>query len=116
MIVCNPNLGYAEAQQYNSEWPEFYLDYGINVVLWNYRGYGYSTGRPSPTNNRADILLVYEYAKQCTINAVNSQRPIKIGVHGISIGGLAATHLGKSGLVDFMLIDRSFSDLITIPK
>ena len=58
MIICNPNLGFAEAQQYTSEWPEFYLDYGINVVLWNYRGYGKSTGSPTPTRLRQDAMLV----------------------------------------------------------
>jgi pimeloyl-ACP methyl ester carboxylesterase len=64
MIICNPNMGYAECQIYDSNWPDFYLDYGINVVLWNYRGYGKSTGKPSPTNNRNDIEMVYNFAKE----------------------------------------------------
>jgi hypothetical protein len=34
----------------------------------------------------------------------------------MSIGGIAATHLGRSGLVDFLMIDRSFSDLLVIPR
>ena len=59
MIMCNPNMGFAEVSQYSSEWPEFYLGFGINVVLWNYRGYGRSTGAPSPTNNRKDAELVF---------------------------------------------------------
>lgn len=47
---------------------------------------------------------------------MHGQRPIKIGVHGISVGGLAATRLGRSGLVDFLMVDRSFSDLLVIPR
>jgi hypothetical protein len=35
----------------------------------------------------------------------------KIGVHGISIGGLPACHLASKGLVDFIFADRSFSSL-----
>jgi hypothetical protein len=50
------------------------------------------------------------------VKVVNGQRQIKIGVHGISVGGLAATHLGRAGMVDFLMIDRSFSDLKSIPN
>jgi len=46
-----------------------------------------------------------------TNKSVRGSRPIKIGVHGISVGGLVATYLGRTGLVDFMFIDRSFSSL-----
>ncbi len=35
----------------------------------------------------------------------------KIGVHGISIGGLPACHLASNGLIDFVFGDRSFSSL-----
>jgi len=63
IIICNPNFGFAETQQYCSEWPNFYLDFGINVILWNYRGYGNSTGVPSPENNRADAELVCAWAR-----------------------------------------------------
>ena len=41
---------------------------------------------------------------------------MKIGVHGISVGGLAATHLGRIGAVDFMMLDRTFSDLQSFPR
>lgn len=71
MIVCNPNLGFAEGQIYNSEWPNFYLDYGINVVLWNYRGYGQSTGFPSPGRNRRDVELVFSFARNKTNEVVH---------------------------------------------
>ena len=63
MIICNPNMGYAEALQYSSEWLEFYLKRGINLVLWNYRGFSKSTGIPTPTALENDIELVYEWAR-----------------------------------------------------
>jgi hypothetical protein len=47
---------------------------------------------------------------------VAGRKPIKIGVHGISVGGLAATHLARIGAVDFLMADRTFSDLQNIPK
>ena len=59
IIMCNPNLGYAQVQQYSSQWLQFYLSYGINIVLWNYRGYAGSSGVPTPQNVREDAELVF---------------------------------------------------------
>ena len=39
----------------------------------------------------------------------------KVGVHGLSMGGMVATHIANKGLVDFMLVDRSFSSLYEVP-
>ena len=116
MIICNPNMGYAECQQYSSEWNDFYLNFGINVVLWNYRGYGKSTGAPSPGANRKDVELVYQWARAKTLEAAQGLKEVKIGVHGISIGGLTAARLGRLGLVDFLFMDRCFSNLQEIPR
>ena len=115
MIICNPNAGFAEIQQYSNSFLDFYLDFGINVVLWNYRGYGNSTGIPSPEANRADAEVVFDWAKAQTEEAVNGKKQVKIGAHGISIGGLAASHLGRIGAVDFLFLDRTFSSIRSIP-
>ena len=47
MILCGPNAMYAEQVQYNSDLLDFYIDNGINVMVYNYRGYGLSQGVPS---------------------------------------------------------------------
>ena len=47
MIMCGPNAEHAEMLQYNSELLEFYHDNGINLMVFNYRGYGLSEGTPS---------------------------------------------------------------------
>lgn len=57
------------------------------MILWNYRGYGQSTGSPTISLSQSDALSVYkEYRKK--------GYEIKI-VHGYSIGGAAAV-----GLID----------------
>lgn len=48
MIFCNPNAGFAEFFQYQSDWLDYYVQMGINVFVWNYRGYSLSEGTPSP--------------------------------------------------------------------
>lgn len=47
VVLCNPNAGYYEYLLYESEWVEYYTRRNINIVVWNYRGYGESGGSPS---------------------------------------------------------------------
>ena len=39
----------------------------------------------------------------------------KIGAHGLSMGGLVASHLARKGLVDFLFADRTFYALDEVP-
>ena len=80
------------------------------MVLWNYRGFSKSTGVPTPGALENDIELVYEWARKKTQEFVG-EKVIKIGVHGISMGGIPAAHLGRLGLVDLLFLDRTFSSL-----
>jgi len=72
MIICNPNLGFAESTIVSDDWIDFYLNLGINVVLWNYRGYSNSTGVPSPAANRRDVEQVYKWALYQTNLKINN--------------------------------------------
>lgn len=50
MLFCNPNACFYEYLYYQTEWVDFYVNMGVNVVIWNYRGYGRSqSGSISPT-------------------------------------------------------------------
>lgn len=80
----------------------FYLELGINVFLWNYRGFYNSTGYPTSQNIIDDVEQVYDYIRE----EIGAQGPI--GTHGESMGGYAATHLAKHRDIKFLLIDRSF--------
>ena len=44
-----------------------FLEKGINVFTWNYRGYGRSQGTPDPDLLRSDIMEVFHYLKN-TLN------------------------------------------------
>ena len=56
MICCNGNGGFAEYFQYQSDWLDYYIKWGVNVFVWNYRGYGLSKGTPSP--QVSSLLLI----------------------------------------------------------
>lgn len=104
IVLCNPNAGLYEFSYYQSEWLEYYLSGGLNVFLWNYRGYGRSKGSPSPSALKKDALSI--------INYLQTEKLIKVlGVHGESLGGAVATYVARYCEIDFLFVDRSFSKL-----
>ena len=104
MIICNRSTAPYELNAYYDKWLECYLGYGLNVVLWNYRGYGESTGLATSNNVQTDAEEIVEYIKK-------EYGFINIGVHGIGFGGIPAGYLVKRGIVNFCFADRSFSNL-----
>jgi hypothetical protein len=55
-LLCNPNAMFYQymVNQPHAYYLRFFLNKNINVMVWNYRGYGQSKGRPDPTNIRKD--------------------------------------------------------------
>lgn len=86
MIICGPNAAPYEIFAYSDKWIEYYLDYGMSVFLWNYRGFGESKGTISFDKMRTDAECVADFLRKF-------YKFTKIGVHGISIGGVPSCHL-----------------------
>ena len=62
LIFCNPNgMIY---QLFSPEKFLYLLEGGCDVLLWNYRGYGYSTGHSTFKNAKTDIIELFDYIKQ----------------------------------------------------
>ena len=102
--MCNSNGGYYEFFYFQSEWLEFYEKLCVNVILWNYRGYGKSTGSSSMENAISDGQEVIKYFK--------STKDIRVlGLHGESIGGCIAIELAQNCGCDFLFADRAFASL-----
>jgi pimeloyl-ACP methyl ester carboxylesterase len=116
--MCNPNaLIYQQMiTSPNAYWLNFFLKREINVLCWNYRGYGESEQgfweNLDPYKSKRDAERVLAFA----VNKLHLRG--KIGVYGRSIGGLAACHLAQKykDLVEVMIIDRSFRDLIDVAE
>ena len=85
------------------------LTKGYNVILWNYRGYGQSTGSPTICKSQIDASKVFDFYREKGYD-------IQV-VHGYSIGGAAAVGLFDKtpqqnlSNVDILIIDRSFSSI-----
>jgi alpha/beta superfamily hydrolase len=107
ILICNPNAGYYEYAYYQSEWVEYYINLGVNVFLWNYRGYGASKGWPNPGRIQKDGLIIAEYLKE-------TRNITKLGIHGESLGGCIATYIANNSDVAFLFADRTFSSLDSV--
>jgi hypothetical protein len=104
MMICNPNAGFYEYSYYQSEWVDYYTNLGLNVFLWNYRGYGKTKGWPNPSRLQKDGLIIAEYLREV-------RNVILLGVHGESLGGSVATYIANNANVNFLFADRTFSSL-----
>jgi alpha/beta superfamily hydrolase len=81
---------------------------GINIVLWNYRGYGRSKNRCWKWLTSHQMQRDGEYVVQY-VRSNYAQG--KLGIHGTSLGGSVASYAASKCVVDYVLIDRTFSSL-----
>jgi pimeloyl-ACP methyl ester carboxylesterase len=82
---------------------DFYIEQGYCVCLWNYRGYGQSTGVPSLSKNEKDVLQLYDY--------LTKQGYSPTIAHGYSIGGPVAIYLAANRPIDMLIADRTFGSI-----
>lgn len=47
VVFCQPNGVPFEVNYYDQTWLRFFLEKNYHVLLWNYRGYGRSEGKPT---------------------------------------------------------------------
>jgi len=61
---------------------------GTNVAVFDYRGYGRSSGKPTVAHMQDDALAMFD--------AVNTRFPGRVIVHGQSLGSFMAAHVAGS--------------------
>ena len=107
VIFCNPNgMIY---QLYTPEKFLFLLEGGCDILLWNYRGYGYSTGYPTFKNAKTDVVELFDYLKKKNLYK-------KYGAYGFSVGGGSATFLCLNRNLDILICDRNYTDISAIAR
>ena len=107
MIICGPNLTCLEHLERSWDLDEIYSKRNIDILLWNYQGYGFSGGSATFANVKEDVEIIYDYVKNMKIYD-------KIGIHGLSVGGIPACHLGNARPIDLMIADRTFGSVKTM--
>lgn len=86
ILYCHGNAG--ELNAWGNWAEELSNRYNYDVVIWDYRGYGKSTGKRRQQLMLNDGFLFYEY---CQTNFPDGD----IVVFGRSLGGFFATHISK---------------------
>lgn len=79
---------------------------GVNVFLFDYRGYGRSQGRPSEEPIHIDSLAAYDFAR-----ATFGTPPGKIALYGESIGGPYAARVATRREACCVVVESSFPSL-----
>ena len=109
IIICNPNALFYHhmVNSPNSYWLSLFLKKGINVMGWNYRGYGHTKGTCTPYNIKSD--------GESILNFLLSELQVKgkIGMYGRSLGGCVATHVAAKypDKISLLIADRTFGNL-----
>ena len=95
----------------NAYWLSFFLKRGVNVMCWNYRGYGNSTSGCFSNINPYNCKLDGEKVLDFLVSKLKLTG--KIGVYGRSLGGIASCHLANKfpNVVKAVIVDRTFSEL-----
>jgi fermentation-respiration switch protein FrsA (DUF1100 family) len=84
-------------------------DLGFNVLTYDYRGYGLSSGSPSEENAYADIAVAYRY-----LIIDRSIEPTKVIVHGRSLGGAVAAELAANENVGGLILESTFTSAFRV--
>ena len=82
---------------------------GVNVVSYDYSGYGLSSGRPSAANCNADIVAVYRHIR--TAHPTACQRII---LYGQSIGSGPTLYLASRECVSSVIIHSGLLSCVRV--
>jgi pimeloyl-ACP methyl ester carboxylesterase len=102
VLLCHGNTG-------NISYRDFLIEicalYHINVVMFDYRGYGKSTGYPSQETIYQDGQSVYDWMVKNGIDASD------IVIWGESLGGTVATYLASVNVCKSLVLLATFASL-----
>jgi len=88
----------------------FYLKYGINLVVADYRGYGKSTGDPTLTDISRDAHIVFD---SVTKELVKRGFPSDLWIMGRSLGSIPALEIAhrQKDAIRGLIIESGFSSI-----
>ena len=89
----------------------FLLQRGVNVMMFDYRGYGRSSGRPTETNTYDDVRAVYDW-----LISEKNVKPNDIIVFGRSLGGAVAVDLASRVSCGGLIVESTFDSAIEMAK
>ena len=107
ILYCHGNAG--ELDDWGHWAEELSNRYHYDVVIWDYRGYGKSTGKRRQNLMLADGFLFYDY---CQDYFTEDQ----ITIFGRSLGGFFATHITKDITAGKLILESTPRSILNIAK
>lgn len=99
LVYCRGNAG---NRSQDAQWAPFFAAHHLNVLLWDYRGFGDSGGHPSEEGLRRDAQAAFDAA-------ADSARGLPVLVFGHSLGGAVAAQLAIDRPVAGLILDSAFA-------
>lgn len=103
VIFCHGNAGNISHRVDNLR---LFAELGFSVLIFDYRGYGQSGGKPTETGTYLDGEAVYDYLVE-----VKKIKPEKIVVFGRSMGAGIATYIASKRECGGLIIESAFSSV-----
>ncbi|HSV27048.1 MAG TPA: alpha/beta hydrolase, partial [Sedimentisphaerales bacterium] len=82
---------------------------GLNVMIFDYRGYGASAGRPNEKGTYLDAQAAYDWVVK-----EKGALPRDIIAYGESLGGSIAAHLAGTNECGGLILDSAFTSLAAV--
>jgi uncharacterized protein len=108
ILFCHGNAGNIS---HRLESLKIFHDLGMTVLIFDYRGYGKSEGRPSETGTYLDASAAWHYLVD-----VKKKSPTRIIIFGRSLGGAVAVELALRKKPAGLIIESSFRSLPELGK
>jgi fermentation-respiration switch protein FrsA (DUF1100 family) len=84
---------------------KFFYDLGLNVFIFDYRGYGKSEGKPSESGVYLDAQAAYDY-----LGSRGDLQMENIILYGASLGGAVVIDLATHRKAALLVVESSFSN------
>lgn len=107
-LLCHGNAGNNSYRQFQMQ--SLYA-LGFSVVIFDYRGYGKSTGRPTENGLYMDVETVYRWLVEQKKFASDQIIPV-----GTSLGGAVAADLASRQPVRALIVESSFTSKFGMAK
>lgn len=108
LMLCHGNKACIEHRPENVE---FYLNMGLNVFVFDYRGYGVSSGRPTEAGTYLDVEAAWRY-----LTVDRDIAPNQIVLLGRSLGGAIAAHLAHQAKPAAIILESTFTSVPNIAR
>ncbi len=85
--------------------------WGFSVLLFDYRGYGRSQGRPTEEGMYQDALAAYDY-----LSSERQVAPERLLLFGRSLGGAVASHVASKKPAAGLILESVFPSVATVAR